>query len=119
MLVAADAWPRALHQADFASLAGLLSSFKFIGEFDTEGVFSTSVVQIDSVIPRQVFEELALSNTSNMAIVEQSMYALEMDTERNVTERDDILLERNGQPIFAKIKQYFPINGSNICLFWQ
>jgi CRISPR-associated protein Cas5h len=97
-------------------LASLLSSFAFIGEFDTEGVSSTSVIEINSVVPRQVFEELAL-NAPNMAIVEQSMYALEMDTERNVTERDDILLERNGQPIFAKVKQYFPINGKNICLF--
>jgi CRISPR-associated protein Cas5h len=98
-------------------LAGLLSSFEFIGEFDTEGVSSTAVIEVDSVIPRQVFEELAFSNHPDMAIIEQSMYALEMDTERNVTERDDILVERNGKPIFAKVKQYFPINGKNICLF--
>ncbi len=98
-------------------LAGLLSSFKFIGEFDTEGVSSSSPIEVNSVIPRQVFEELAFSDSSDMAIVEQSMYALEMDTERNVTERDDILMERNGKTIFAKVKQYFPINGENICLF--
>ena len=40
-----------------------------------------------------------------------------MDTERNVTERDDILLERKARIIKAKVTDYFTINGANIILF--
>ena len=101
-------------------LASLVANFAFKGVFDTEGVTSTASISIHSVIPRRAFvsfDDAMFGEDADFAIVEQSLYAVEMDTERNVTERDDILLERKGKPIFAKVKTYYPINGENICLF--
>ena len=101
-------------------LAALVANFSFKGVFDTEGVTSATSVPIHSVIPRRdfiSFDDVMFGEDADFAIVEQSLYAVEMDIERNVTERDDILLERKGKPIFAKVKTYYPINGENICLF--
>jgi CRISPR-associated protein Cas5h len=100
-------------------LANLLASFKYHGEFTTEGVQPNSTIAIHSVIPRKEFITFddKMFDAPDIAIVEQSLYAVEMDAERNVTERDDILLERKGSPIFAQVKTRYPINGQNICLF--
>ncbi len=102
-------------------LAGLLSNFCFLGEFEAILQSDKTPVPIHSVIPKSQF--LAFDNRMfehpemEFAIVEQSMFAIEMDVERNVTERDDILLERNGRPIIAQVTQYYSINGSNVVLF--
>ena len=102
-------------------LANLLSSFKFVGEFDAEKSITTKTIEIHSVIPKKqfvAFDSSIFDDTEqNFSIVEQSMYALEMDKERNVTERDDILLERKCNPILAQVKEYYAVNGENIILF--
>lgn len=100
-------------------LTNLLATYKYHGEFNTEGVQSNNSVAVHSVINRKNFISFddKMFDAPDIGIVEQSMYAIEMDTERNVTERDDILLERKGNPIFAKVKTHYPINGQNICLF--
>lgn len=104
-------------------LANLLSSFELIESTTTEGVQNSDAAWIHAVIPRQSFlgfgKEMFDNQTpdTHFSIVEQSMYALEMDLERNVTQRDDILLERTGKPILAKVNTYYPINGENVCFF--
>lgn len=102
-------------------LAGLLSNFQFIGEFEALEKTANSAVSIHSVIPKRQF--VAFDNAmfddpeKEFSIVEQTMFAIEMDTERNVTERDDLLLERTGKPILAKVTKYYTVNGNNIVLF--
>lgn len=102
-------------------LAGLLSNFRFVGEFDSVLRSETTAVEIHSIIPKSQFlafdEGMFDQEAHTYSIMEQSMFAIEMDTERNVTERDDILMERTGQPIFAKVTQFYSVNGSNIVLF--
>ena len=102
-------------------LANLVSNFKFVGEFDAEKSIPTKTIEIHSVIPKKQFlafdSSIFEDSEQNFSIVEQSMYALEMDTERNVTERDDILLERKCNPILAQVKEYYAVNGENIILF--
>lgn len=102
-------------------LANLVSNFKFVGEYDTEKSISTKTIEIHSVIAKKqflAFDSSIFEDTEqNFSIVEQSMYALEMDTDRNVTERDDILLERKCNPILAQVKEYYTVNGENIILF--
>lgn len=102
-------------------LAGLLSNFQFLGEYETNVRSEREHVPIHSIIPKKQFVrfDTAMFNDPihDFAIVEQSMYAIEMDTDRNVTERDDILLERTGKPIYASVTQFYPINGKNIILF--
>lgn len=102
-------------------LAGLLSNFRFVGEFESMPRTENAAVTIHSIIPKSQFlafdNRMFESDEMEFSIVEQSMFAIEMDTERNVTERDDILLERTGKPMLAKVTQYYPVNGSNIVLF--
>ncbi len=102
-------------------LAGLLSNFYFLGEYETDVKKSEAPVLVHSIIPKKQFGGFDNSMFENpehdFSIVEQSMYAIEMDTERNVTERDDVLLERTGKPILAKVNQFYPVNGKNIVLF--
>jgi CRISPR-associated protein Cas5h len=102
-------------------LAGLLSNFRFVGEFEVAARNGDVAQPIHSVIPKKQF--ISFDNNlfddldNEFAIVEQTMFAIEMDTHRNVTERDDLLLERTGKPIPAKVTQFYPVNGNNIVLF--
>ncbi len=100
-------------------LAGLISNFEFVGEYKADATSSPDFVAIDSVIPRREF--VGLDNQSlaggEFYLVEQSLYAIEIDTERNVTERDDIILERKGNSIPARVKNHYVVDGKNICLF--
>jgi CRISPR-associated protein Cas5h len=108
------------HYTPSLGLAALVANFEFVGAFDTNQVSAEDSLPIHSVIPRQAFisfDNSMFDGDTEYAIVEQSLFAIEMDTERNVTERDDMLLERKGKPIFAKVKSYYPIDGENICLF--
>ena len=99
--------------------ANLLSRFKWIGEFETLKKQETEAVEIASVIPKNKFIDFDRSFTANneFEIIEQSMYPVEMDIERNVTQRDDILLERKASFIKAIVTDYYTINESNVVLF--
>ncbi len=103
-------------------LASLVSNFEWIGEVTTDRIHPTEVKPIHSVIPRKFLVELdvlALQN-DEFELVEQSLYAVEMNTEREVTERDDILLNRKGakgNPIPALVTEYYTINDANVILF--
>lgn len=102
-------------------IAGLLSNFSFIGEFTTEKNHVEAPIPVHSVIPKKYFQgfdsRMFSGEETEYYIVEQSMFALEMDIERNVVERDDILLERTGKAILAKVSEFYTINGQNIILF--
>lgn len=103
-------------------LAGLISNFHYIGEFEASFIKDkTKAVSIQTVIPKQQFEKFDDTHSfgdTPIEIIEQSMYAIEMDIERNVTERDDILLERKAKPINAFLNQYYQLSdGKNITLF--
>jgi CRISPR-associated protein Cas5h len=99
--------------------ANLLSEFEWIGEFETLINQNSEPVEIASVIPKNKFIGFDRNFTANneFEILEQSMYPIEMDMERNVTKRDDILLERKARFIKASVADYYTINESNIVLF--
>lgn len=102
--------------------ASLISNFEWIGEVEADSIRPTKALPIHSVIPRRFLIELdAMAlQTGEFELVEQSLYALEMDTEREVTERDDILLNRKGEkgsPIPALVTEYYAINDANVILF--
>lgn len=87
-------------------LANLISNFAFIGEFDFETILDSNTV-IQTVIPKTKFIrfDVAASFKNKNEIVELSQYAVEMDRERNVTKRDDILLDRKGHAIQAEVME--------------
>ncbi len=100
-------------------LAGLVSNFAWVGEVVAEAVQPTEAVPIHSVIPRRFFrsfDESALFDGRN-ELIEQSLYAVEMNTEREVTERDDVLFDRKGKPVRAVVSEYYTINDANVVLF--
>jgi CRISPR-associated protein Cas5h len=100
-------------------LAGLVSNFAWIGEITAAAVRSDEAVLIHSVIPRKAllaFDEESLLADQN-ELIEQSMFAIEMNTAREVTERDDIFLERKGRPIKARVTEYYAIGDANVILF--
>lgn len=102
-------------------IASLISNFEYFSEFDAELIQEPSkAISIQSVIAKKhfiSFDIIALKEKYS-EIIEQSMYAIEMDLDRNVTERDDILLERKAKTIDAFLTQYYQLsNGSNISLF--
>lgn len=102
-------------------LAGLISNFQFVDELEATFIEDvTTPISIHTVIPKKQFEKFDTEALSKKGteIIEQSMYAVEMDMERNVTERDDILLERKAKTIDAFLNQYYQLsNGTNISLF--
>lgn len=102
-------------------LAGLISNFEMLGVFDATFIEDKAMpVAIQTVIPKKHFEKFDIDalREKNTEIIEQSMYAIEMDLERNVTERDDIILERKAKAVDAYLNQYYQLSdGTNISLF--
>ncbi|MBK8562486.1 MAG: type I-B CRISPR-associated protein Cas5 [Saprospiraceae bacterium] len=91
-------------------LANLLSNFDLVKVLQVDSVQSNDAALIQSVIPLKKFKgfDRDLMSTLNCEVIEQSLYPVEMDIERNVTERDDILLERTGKPIPAIVSNFSP-----------
>jgi CRISPR-associated protein Cas5h len=111
------------HYTPTLGLAGLLANFRFVGEWTVnEQVSQEKAVPISTVIPRRTLIALDRESVfSGNRIVAVSQYSLEMNTEREVTDRDDIILDLNGQPISAKVSSYSTVtykeNNYNIVLF--
>jgi len=85
-------------------LASLLANFEFIGEFDYS-IHLEGDRTIFGVIPTKNIKNLDPNRIreQNNEIMQIGMYPLEMDMERNVTERDNILFDRNLKPITATV----------------
>lgn len=103
-------------------LANLLSNFEFIGEYDASiQMDAETSIPVNSVIPRQLFHRFDLDFSVGNEIMEYSQFAVEMNTQREVTKRDDVFFDRNGKPIRAFVKQYYTLqnyeSGNHIVLF--
>ncbi|HEY5536603.1 MAG TPA: type I-B CRISPR-associated protein Cas5b [Ignavibacteria bacterium] len=104
-------------------LAYLISNFEYIDECEVIEKNKNELTLINSVIPKSFFLDFDIDSTfdDENEIVEINQYAVEMDNERNVTKRDDILFDRKAKPIKAKVIKYYEINyngkQSNIILF--
>jgi CRISPR-associated protein Cas5h len=98
-------------------LSSLLSRFDFIGEFDAIQSQPTESVLIDSIIPHKFFKSFDYLKFNNNQVVEQSLYAVEMDSDRYVNERDDVLIDKGARPIAAFVHEFFKIGNENVILF--
>ena len=103
--------------------ASLVSNFSWVGEAIANRMQTNDFVPIHSVIPRSHFMSMDVKQLSENRneLVEQSMYAVEMNTAREVTERDDVFFDRQGKPdrhpIWAKVTGYYKIGEANVILF--
>ena len=83
-----------------------------VGEWDINRQSPQKSVQVHSVIPRRALVKLSPDQAFSAGnyIYEVSEYALEMDENREVTDRDDIILDQKGLPINAQVTEYIPIS---------
>jgi CRISPR-associated protein Cas5h len=93
-------------------LANLLANFSMVGEWDINWQSNQKPVQIHSVIPRRALVKLNPDKAFSPGnyIFEVSEYALEMDEKREVTDRDDIILDQKGLPIHAQVTEFIEIS---------
>jgi CRISPR-associated protein Cas5h len=102
-------------------LASLISDFEWVEENSVEPQANQEAVLINSVIPGNYFLDfgnILEHNGRSNRIVEQSMVSIEMDINRNVTERDDILYDQLGLPIHAKVTEWYQLSANErIVLF--
>lgn len=96
-------------------LAGLISNFAYVGEFEVVGVNRAETVFIHSIIPKSKFLGFDIDDSfsGQNEIVEISQYAVEMDSERNVTLREDVLIDRKAKAIKANVSGYSCITVAN------
>ena len=97
-------------------LANLISNFQYITESDFEEIFENEKsINIHTIIPKTElidFESEELHNNEN-EVVEISSYAIEMNQEREVTKRDDIIFDRKGKPIKVYVNKHFKVKIEN------
>lgn len=95
-------------------LANLLAGFKFSGEWEYKPTAPPDTQPIHSVIPKRSLITLDNSKAfqERNRIMGISQYALEMDESRNVLDRDDVILDQNGYPIFAQVKEMAILDNS-------
>jgi len=102
------------HKPVYTPCLGLsenIANFKFVGEFDTYLRKHNSSILIHSIIPTQkLVDDQGVEIASEMEYFSERI-PVEMDTKRIVTKYSDILFERNGKPIKAKMKEsYLEVN---------
>lgn len=104
-------------------LANLLSDFQWAGtvEIEEKQLAQPRTIEVESAIPREAFVRFDLAPKIGNEIVEYSQFAVEVNTSREVTQRTDVLIDRNGKPIRVQVNFYhtFQQNGTehNIVLF--
>ena len=83
-------------------LANLIASVDFVGEGT---IAPTQSETVDSVIPKRSLDKL-LPSTGGQPnrLMEAGQYAVEMLPSRDVTVRENIILDRNGTPIPARVR---------------
>lgn len=111
------------HKSVYTPVLGLsenIADFKFIGEFEFEIKHSNEYVPIQTVVPLgQVSDDYGTKFDYDAEYFSER-HALMLTTDRVVAKYDDILFERNGEPIEIKLKgNYFELqnNGKEKIVF--
>lgn len=103
------------HKSVYTPCFGLsenIANFKFIGEFETKvNIPGEEYVKLHSVLPAENIAEEEGINFNVPGEYFSIRIPAEMNTERIVTKYSDILFERNGRPIEAKLtSSYWTLN---------
>lgn len=105
------------HKCTYTPCFGLsenIANFEYSGEFGIEKKENTDFVQIDSVIPTKEIEKVDFE--TNREYFTERM-PTEMNNERIVTEYGEIMFERNGGKIKAKINHFWELENNERILF--
>jgi CRISPR-associated protein Cas5h len=103
------------HKSIYTPYLGIsehIANFEFIGEINTQKSFSEDFVEVDSVIPEDPTNKIGFE--TNLEYFSETM-PIEMDFDRTVVEYKNIMFERNGHRIKAKLKEFWELdNGERI-----
>lgn len=103
------------HKSIYTPYLGIsehIANFEFIGEIKTQKSFSEDFVEVDSVIPEDPTNKIGFE--TNLEYFSETM-PIEMDFDRTVVEYKNIMFERNGHRIKAKLKEFWELdNGERI-----
>jgi CRISPR-associated protein Cas5h len=100
-------------------LANLIAKVTYVGE----GMARREAGEdVDSVVPKRTLEKLLPPPPGrNTRLMEVGQYAVEMLPSRDVTVRENIVLDRAGLPIAARVSECYRIEGSpdnSSCVFF-
>lgn len=103
------------HKSIYTPYLGIsehIANFEFIGEINTQKSFSEDFVEVDSAIPEDPTNKIGFE--TNLEYFSETM-PIEMDFDRTVVEYKNIMFERNGHRIKAKLKEFWELdNGERI-----
>ncbi len=103
------------HKSIYTPYLGIsehIANFEFIGEMNIQKRFSEDFVKVDSVIPEDPTNKIGFE--TNLEYFSETM-PIEMDFDRTVVEYKNIMFERNGHRIKAKLKEFWELdNGERI-----
>lgn len=99
-------------------LSELLGNFDYSGEVEIKNISADEKINIISVVPcSKLTEDNSVDFSRNVEIFKVN-YPVIMDTERVVTKRENVIFERNCQPITCKVREYYSTeSGENIVFF--
>lgn len=105
------------HYTPTLGLANLIAGVTYIGEGSATLLDSAEYVDISSVIPKTRLNQLGhlIPESSDRVnrLMEVSQYAVEMTPQRDVTVRDDVIIDRNGRSINAKVQDAHTVTWKN------
>lgn len=98
----------------YLGISECIANFKYIGYFNCQEKKDDNFVEINSIIPFS-----SLKNSSSIDFLKENRKYMkihlptEMKPDRELTQSEDILIETNGNTIFAKPDRYYSISDLN------
>jgi len=105
------------HKSIYTPYLGIsehIANFEFIGEMNIQKKILEDFVKVDSVIPEDQTNKIEFE--TNLEYFSETM-PIEMDFDRTVVEYKNIMFERNGQRIKAKLKEFWELDNGERILF--
>ncbi|OFV67723.1 MAG: CRISPR-associated protein Cas5 [Candidatus Syntrophoarchaeum caldarius] len=105
------------HKSIYTPYLGIsehIANFEFIGEMNIQKKILEDFVKVNSVIPEDPANKIEFE--ANMEYFSETM-PIEMDFDRTVVEYRNIMFERNGQRIKAKLKEFWELDNGERILF--
>lgn len=94
-------------------LANLIAKVDFVGDAKAAPITGDEPLYLNGILPKSRLEKLAVNERGGNRLMEIGQYAVEMDASRDVTVRDDMILDRDGAPIAAVVRDAYSITWEN------
>ena len=105
------------HKCVYTPCLGLsehIANFECVGEMNMHHVIPNGFNIISSAIPENLIEEIDFGQNGEYS---SETMPIEMDTDRTVIEYSNILFERNGRTIRAKLKEFWELDNGEKLVF--